>query len=335
MTGSYDLLGVWTDLEPDDFLAIGIMKHAMRLAKTCVVVVGEGRRSKREMALGLLRALDIKADVVQGQPSSKDYPPLMHDLFDPIENASAEAERPTLFSLLRDSSNPLVVCMKPPRELMQLPIEVTSKITLICYGSFNFRALGALMPEWANMINTAFKEAIVYESFLVSGPQNSISAANSELFDLIERGAFANKPNSTFWLSLKIAARVWNKHIADDCLETIVTLATQMQEDLAQTNWEALRAKKLRLEDRNLKPLVDIIDNEGKQMVLADCALAAALCTNVNATVRRGQRLSFDANGYTQFTPDPAGKVGFFESRSFGIVVKWVVDACESQIGAF
>lgn len=336
--GAYDLVVVMSDLEPDDLLAFHIMADALRKAKKCVVVVGEGNVSKRGMCLALLKEIGVEqATVIDGQTSDKDFPlPLRRAFAGHAVDTELDAspvvdavQQLLLETAVLDSASPLVICLKPPRELLTMPSALQAKLTLVCYGSFNFRSLGALKPDWQVLVNARFKETLVYESFLVTGAENSLTDSNSRLFEFALKTAQRNDASSTFWNGLLKAVRSWNKHIARDCLETIETLAREMCTDLEQNDWPALRAKKIRLGDRNWKVVSNIIDAESRQMVLADCALAAALCTDVPVQVRRGQQLSFDANGYTQFTAKDGGRVGVFEPVPFATMVNWVFDACQ------
>lgn len=337
IAGEHDLIVVETDLEPDDVLALRIMADVLRAALKCVVVVGEGNLSKRAMCEALLKEIGVTAQVIEGQRSDKDFPPALLRVFrghpqgeqselSPLEEGVNQL---LLTTRVRDSEAPLFICMKPPRELLSLPRDLQEKVTVICYGSFNFRALGALAADWQTLVNTCFKETLVYESFLVTGAQNSLTAENSSLFDSALKMAQRNDASSPFWCGFLDAVRIWNKHIAVDCLETIERLACEMRGDLDRNDWAALRSKKIRLGDRNLKVVNNIIEAESRQMVLADCALAAALCLDVNVSVRRKQRMVFDANGYTTFVPDENGRVGFFEPVPFDTMVAWVVAACK------
>lgn len=337
LAGEYDLLVIATDLEPDDLLAMRFLADALRAASKCVVLVGEGNLSKRAICEALLKEIGVVAQVIEGQRSDKDFPLAMLRVFRGHPQGEQSEQTPLeegvnqllLQTRLRDSSAPLVICLKPPRELLALTKDVQQKLTLVCYGSFNFRALGALAADWQVLVNTCFKETLVYESFRATGAENSLSNQNSGLFDCALKMAQRNDASSPFWAAFFEAVRIWNKHIAVDCLETIEKLARQMRGDLDRNDWTALRAKKIRLGDRNLKVVNNIIEAESLQMVLADCALAAVLCLDVNVSVRRKQSMHFDDNGYTQFVDDENGRVGFFEPVPFTTMVAWVVAACK------
>lgn len=331
--GNYDTVAVMTDMEPDDILAFHVMAGALNAAPKRFVVVGEGSVAKRDMCQNMLADLGVNAPVIDGCESGKDFPLSLVTAFGmPIASSSAERNKdqvaPTMESLLASSESPLVICIKPPRELLNISSQLQEKLTVVCYGGFNFRALNTHRNEWQALVNMRFKETIVYESFLVTGPQNSLSAANSLLFARAIAAAKTDSMTSGFWRGLLNAVKLWNAHIAFDCLETVEVLAKQMRDDLAREDWDALRSKKMRLEDRNLKVVASIIDAESCQMVLADCALAAALCTAVPVTVRRGQSLSFDSNGYSRFEASDGGRVGVFEPVPFATMIEWIEAAC-------
>lgn len=331
----FGYVAVFKDNEPDDYLAVGLLAPYLRKIKKLLVVVGEGKLSKVGLTRTFLATLGLDhATVVGGDRSTKDYPPEMISAFGaPQSEATADAEA-QIISFLSTSPNPLLIVLKPPRELLAVAAtrpDLFSQATIVMYGSFNIRALGADKQRLLELVNTLALRTIIYETFLATGEKNSLekkrkanddddgSPGGFELFELMEQNA--DKP---FWNGLLRSIKAWNNHIIGDCLDSIAESAQDMKQKLGG-RWDDLKKSKARFE-RNWKVAQNIIGAESMQMVMADCGLASILLHSQPAAGVRGN-LAFDGD-YTKPEPSVTGRCFFPTNLGYKTVAQRIYEQC-------
>ena len=240
---------VFTDLEPDDCLAISIMNKE----RVTAWVVGEGRclpekATRLEELVG-----DECVEVYLGRESNKE--------FAETHKATHEFE---LFNLRRLLDVDTVVMLKPPRELMQYfctrprdAKEMYGKLTLIYYGSFNTRCLfddGFTHDEVLAFLSS-FKAAYIFESYLAV-QQDSIITDKDAIEHIRQLPHMAEIMDD------------WDAFIVQDCQDTCMGIDVQFPASIAPYHPEYARYM------RNRKCYDYIMGiGVGKQMVLADIGL--------------------------------------------------------------
>lgn len=278
-----------TDLEPDDVLALYI------LPKAEYYVVGEGNANiKYNRMIQYSKLLEtLNATIIQGMNSDKDFV-LDGKEFDDLTNDICYTDYMTEFKRFCKLDNPIMVSLKPMRELLDEynkdPTGIknlVSNITLYVYGSFNFRCiLGQYKTQLLDLLS-AFKKVCLYESYYVSGSNNSINKTNTpELYELISK-----TNNAYFKLLLKLTHN-WNISIIEDCRSTLNS--ENCSSDTAE---------------RENKIINSILGNEDFQFVIADFGLAAIYDKIEPIPITN---LNFD-NWYTAFkeTTEPTSLYAF------------------------
>lgn len=304
-----DCLIVMTELEPDDVLAIILLLRNLRRKLPILIVVGEGRVNKVDMARCIVRDYEFKfqIEIVQGFYSDKDYPLEALEIYETKINLSEPTAVETIITYLNIYKNPFILGIKPPRELLVIDRNLLSHVTLAQYGSFNLRCLFKTYKDIniSNWLNTSFKEVFLYESFFATGLENSVS--DKQLFEII----------SFKYEELYKLIKVWNDHISTDCLDSIVDNCTKLK----TSEWDE---KKILLNkiDRSLKIVKNIVDANNKQMVLADFALVVLLLNDSSKYDLRVGEIAFDEFGYTTINDKPDGKV----TIPCNVNVKYIVD---------
>ena len=317
-TRALDACVVMTDLEPDDILALYLLREQLAaFGSRLLVIVGESSASKVELATVILRLLGVEAAMVlQGEVSDKEYPSTMYGAFgvsSEYKPRFRESIMTKVDAFLVAVAAPLFIIMKPPHELWVIKSEYLARATVVMYGGFNFRALSREeLGTLTYMFNTLFFESIVYESFHATGAANALTHANTSLFKYMHEQA----NSSPFWRGLRSAVDAWNGSIIADCLETVSRLSREMIVDFKAGDWAKLHSKKRRIEDRNWKVVASIVDADGQQMVFADCAMASVLSSTDAVPGVRGH-LAFSGDGYTIAEADADGRVFFVKGMDF------------------
>jgi len=307
----HDALLILTDLEPDDVLAIYILRKRLDAAFPILVVLGEGDLNKTGMADGLFTQLGFtNFKTIQGPYSNfeyysnYEYPNEAIHIFG--DNVGKQFQANIYFEeiekFLGEFVSPLILGIKPFTELLNVDPTVLSKCVLAMYGGFNLRCMtnNCLEESVAKLINNAFKYVILYETFFVTGEQNSINKNNApKLFetlvtsqDLVLRGI------------VKLMG-IWNDHIADECLKTISDVCCDIRRKWPERQFKELKEHIDQIQKRHLKIVNSIVDAESTQMVLADFGLTALLVWD---SVQFGEvktgNISFDSMGYTIHTQE-------------------------------
>lgn len=313
-----------SDLEPDDLLAVYVLlKRGYSLDQ---VVVGEGdSRIKLERFLAYWAMLhaefprQVPADpaVLRGLSSKKPFPGDGQDVSDDDallvraaarekdedESTVCEAYRTRLVAYLERHEAPLVIQLKPMRELLavweSIPHALRLKTTLAHYGSFNYRSLmDKADPVGSHarieaMLRSGFGRVVVYESFLATGAQNSITR---DSMPALYRALDAFASSSPFLDCMKRLTLAWNQHCLERCQKSVAWYDKKPQ-PLSDMDREARH--------RSLKIVDGIQKSLDSQMVLADSGLALVLENNETFSDQCVPAdLSFDvATGYTQHVP--------------------------------
>lgn len=164
---------VFTDLEPDDLIALTIIKDMD------IVIVGEGNANiKYERAKKYLPNITI----LEGMSSKNIFPNDGKDVGIIMKDETkANYDENNMIKIITDNTCQLII-MKPPRELYNIwkkfPM-LMNKHTTYLSGSFNLRSLvGRSNPdEWNNVILflESFNKCFIYENHHAIGPNNNIT----------------------------------------------------------------------------------------------------------------------------------------------------------------
>jgi hypothetical protein len=255
---------VLTDLEPDDVQALGILARRWPIFDVRTVLVGEGNpTAKVAVARDLLAALQYKdVRVAPGCASTKLFPG-EEVLKGNADDAPYDAANALLAALEAAGPAPVLVCLKPPREmqvaLAEFPdraVKVFGRTTLVMYGSFNLRALGySHTLPLVQDATTPFQRVLLYETHACRGVPN----LNPRTVPGLE-GWFA-RWRPAFAALLWQRCRVWDADILRDCIETCAS------EELEGRRGSPLWA-------RNDKCRAEVEAHAGRQFVPADGVLA-------------------------------------------------------------
>jgi len=269
---------VETDLEPDDVLALMMLKNID------YYVVGEGNADiKYDRMIRYCELLGNKgAIVIKGQNSDKLFENDGKE-FDVLENKICIEDYLHNFMKFASMKDPIMFSLKPMRELLTeyrkdpvLIKQFTKNIELYVYGGFNFRCiLKTHEKELLELLNS-FKKVHIYESFYVSGEFNSINKTN---FPKLYQYIMEHAAEPSYQTLLKLTYN-WNDYLYHDISKWIDTV--QKDSDIYK---------------RNMKIMKDIQDNMTFQYVLADFGLTAIYQTIESTPVTN---LRFEKS-YTKF----------------------------------
>ena len=222
-------VAVFSDLETDDLLAIGmIVEQCRAMQQECelLLVTGESDPLKKEeLGWDLCQCLMedypemLRATCFAGDGSKKDYPFLKEG--DVQQEAT---HRQFTGTTLSDFDPDEVYLMKPMRECGRLAAagelrRLTRAPLIFCYASFNVRTLDPTGPEtlfplreWLG-VHTPFRWL---ESFDCVGQRNSMNGkTDPEVFTALAA-------SKLHWVDLtRRVMRRWNEHIIEDCRDTL------------------------------------------------------------------------------------------------------------------
>lgn len=318
------LIWLETDLEPDDVLATWILIRRGFLPST--IVVGEGRcatkAERMERYVGMLREEklvpnDHKISIIQGQSSDKLFADDGKE-FTPVAGGGAGdgSEDPRqyvkeLTAYLASTDRPLLVALKPPRELalcLTLAKTDVSKCDLWLYGSFNLRCLLNSQKDadtkfgWIHK----FQSTMLYESFHATGERNSIH-------DKVMPNLFARlrslAKTSVYMATLFKLIGLWNRHILKECMEDCTRHAKSGAQDRL--------ARSTKIVD-SVKPFID------SQMVLADMALVAVAG---ESSTWKPVDVTWNAQGYSVLESNDKSPIHVCRNLDWDALEKALVNA--------
>ena len=197
--------------------------------------------------------------IIQGIGSDKEFS-LDGKEFDNLQNETGNENYLARFVEFATSPNPVMFSFKPMRELLneyaknpEYIKQLVSNITLYVYGSFNFRCLASLDKTTLLDLLSQFKKICIYESYFVSGNNNSMNKSNAPALY-----KYLSENKNEYVNALTKLTYNWNKSILDDMIESLKD----------QTLDEYTRS-------RHQKVVDSITGNEEFQYVIADFGLAA------------------------------------------------------------
>lgn len=318
----------FTDLEPDDMMALWLLPEHLKQQKW-IFIVGEGDSSHKvdrmveilnDPQMGFIKYHQADYhNVIVGFQSDKDHPgekPI--DKRTNIQNNTSiiNSVRASLIEVERTGGRGFM--LKPATEMFQMYLNgdnVQYSIPWVWYGSFNLRSLIFKYNEIPETINRFVNEVgfdLIYESYLATGSQNSINGHEIGM--------------SLFPKIIQEYIIVWNKYMADDCVRSINKIVRRQypmftHQDIETTStfvgnedvfFENERERNYY--HRNFKCLKDIINSNYLQFVFADVALMLVFRLRFyeeykNETlsfVRQGRYHMLDG-GYSSFVPLPKG----------------------------
>jgi hypothetical protein len=293
-----------TDLEPDDVQAMYILHQ--RGYKFHTIVVGEGDTKIKVQRIHKYMQLLGQKDytVIEGMASDKKF---KYDGKE-FEGSSNDDDvdiltdslhyrdyyKPQLVTYIKEVENPVMICLKPLRELIEVQDQckdLFQSIRLFLYGSFNFRCLYkryGVKQACQNIVNllSCFKQVCIYESFLAIGPINSINYKTMpKLYAAIK--AYADH-NEYLAVWKKLLLEFWNEDLIESCKSTIDKISTSTMDSRTRTKLA-----------RSKKTLDDLTTYREFQTVLADNALCCILDHPKFLDRLKQVILSFDEDGYT------------------------------------
>lgn len=229
-------IGVLTDLEPDDLIAIAALPQAQ------FYLVGESdprvKWARMRRYLAILFEHPEESVVIAGTPSDRVFSREGGEFYDglvlPDHPTNTLKGKPiyedscTVRGLvyvkralikLSESDAPMLIILKPPRELLMLYEEskvafrnIAQHIDLLCYGGFNFRALDDDYDNLQNVLG-AFRSVRIYDRSICSPEQLAVTgdcATLPEVHRIIQGGANRAHP---FWTAVQAAIGDWNREI--------------------------------------------------------------------------------------------------------------------------
>jgi len=250
--------------------------------KNIAFIVGEGssiiKSSRMSVYVQLMQISECM--IIKGYDSDKDYE---YDGYDVLSKKSIEQLREIDSKQKKnyDSThaqilhilefNPIIIMMKPPRELVELFLKnknIFKNTMMFLYGGFNIRCLfGKYSKDTIKEFISSFKGVIFYESFFAIGEANNINNIDINfdcmpdyLLDLIEK---------------------WNISINSYCKNVV-----------ANTN-------NLEVIKRNNKIIDSIEKSRGRQFVDADCGMVLTMLSNIPYEYCYPCNIDFDENNYS------------------------------------
>lgn len=279
----------FTDLEPDDLLAIRVIQHKWQPCHH-TLVLGEGdmsRGNKFAVAQKLLGFFPKTTfEIIRGESSDKEYPIVVDSPVLPEYSTWS-------VDLIKDvcSKCQIVFSLKPPRELVALPRDVRfPDAVLRAYGSFNFRTMKLTKEDVDELVNR-FHDAFVIESFACIGENNSVG---KDFF----AGRAPSTPEKTEFLAFfRQVMEQWNRFIYDDCVSDVLTASKALYEK------GELDVKEVNRFMRNAKVALALQPQMDGQFVLADPIVAMI----PERWCVRSALVSMEP--YPTYTPYPYGQI--------------------------
>ncbi len=336
---------IFTDLEPDDVLAIyTLLKYKKQ--KFVLFIVGEGNSNIKVERMSYFAKL-MKNDgvlenyrILKGFPSEKDY--FNEGLAESIELKEIphcltynDVFNDDFFkNKILENETFNMIYIKPVYELLFIPDNIANLTHFICYGSFNIRTVSISknpieFPKIDNtmtykimedLINNKFKSTFLFDTFNAFGSNNSINGTkNPEFFLKLEN---SNQESLKYFYKLML---YWNMHILDDCIDTMRSILPCNKTE--NDNWKTFdlnceefknldEKQRIRFEHYNLKPALNIFPNINKQFVNADTGLISVLLDESTTNKLEHNVISFNEQGYPQISQSNCDKYVYLYKSS-------------------
>ena len=293
-------LWIETDLEPDDVLAIDILKK--KNYDISVYVCGEGDiDNKMNRLLYYYKNIytDFSDKFIKGIGSNKDFP---EPYTEPI-NSKNIINNINYIDNLKEFiiENNTIIIIKPPRELYQAYLnnreetkKIMSNINCYMYGSFNLRSLNVNDLNDLKEFLLSFKNLYIFETYYAFGNDNTVNINNYLNFHYL-------KKNKNF----DEITKQWNEYCIKDCIDTCNSIINKNNKTIISLNnlpdeiTANLNNNDKEKYNRNFKCYESIKIYNDNQFVMADVGLA--LCFN-NNKYWTPVNINFDNNGYTILT---------------------------------
>ena len=359
----YSHIAITTDLEPDDMLGLlPVLLHAKKTFDSTgsypigLIVVGEGhsgiKMKRMEKFIEVARTSNliphgVKIDIAQGYGSEKDFLCDGEEYFSKeriqqwrdggLEATSVDGKK-KLVDFLNDHQNPLILQLKPARELLEIAANpetatLVGKADTFIYGSFNIRLLMKTNTKevLANFLHR-FNKTIFFENFYAYNEledskgarvKKSLEQANyptlynkmmnqkhpiiRDIVKLIDLWNQNTLDGDEKYLLEKFAVKGLGDTLKDEVKKIYQTPYSQENEDRFIQILNDIKyndaAEKGRYE-RKLNKWKNIKPNQDFQMVNADTgAMFVAVANSAHYKLEQS-RLSYNAKGYTQIDPD-------------------------------
>jgi hypothetical protein len=292
------LLWVETDLEPDDILAIDVLR---KKREVYAYVCGEGNVDKKMNRLSHYYGQTPAQLFIKGKGSDKDFPEPYDstDVSKPNANLKTANEYMSELTTFSNAKGSTMVIIKPPREIYEQfllnPTEtkkLLSNMDCYMYGSFNLRSLKANKEQLKDFLSS-FRCLYIFETHYGLGSKNSV---NPDIFK-----AYSSLANAKHFTEI---SKQWNDYIVTDCKDTCNSIINKTDDQIVSLDKlpEEILSK---LDDnqkaryhRNYKCYEDVSKYNENQFVMADIGLALCFEKELWTPVT----IDFDDKGYTQLT---------------------------------
>jgi len=304
-------IALFTDLEPDDMIAMQVLNQRGLIPK--FLFVGEGDSNiKYARAARYCRALGWRNTTIMKSYGSDKLFPGEEFL---VNNSTLPPQKQIKDIKTELAEIETYICLKPPRELYDWHImgepNLLKDKKLVIYGSFNLRTLkdkykDSAAISWIFDTSKPFKEVILYESHggIKNAKTNSFSPESTpRLINAIISNV------SHFSLLTQQCMAQWDQYMIDDCLNT-------MKECDKNLDDPDIKAKY----DRNKKCYESVVKFMGKQFVAADPVLALIYDNPQFSEFK--QPVDVDVSGrYPVITDNPDSSVFIYRGLNWHHVV--------------
>lgn len=368
---NYENVAIATDLEPDDVFALAILfKEANRIYSTSsqskypidLIVVGEGnttiKRLRMEMLLQKYFDLPpgVSVRVVEGRATTDNiFTYDGEELFEKetlknIPFPLMEQERhatEVLQTWAEHAENPFIIQLKPASELLALPPDVTRKITLLFYGSFNIRkmidtkasSLSMQLELLMSHFSQNFSKVAILESFGTLGNQPCVSSEFGWTHKIAQIVAHSDDAFIRMFYTL---TNHWNAYSLDKILQEGEQITQQLAQETntkelselhtaivqLQKKWSSERFEQIfnkissaEVSNGNLawKTLIRKFElakkiKSGVQFTFADILVAMAATNTTHLFHATPIHPVYDDNGFLIPIPDPNSNIVYYDA---------------------
>lgn len=205
---------IYTDLEPDDLLALAILfAHLSKYSQIDLrIVVGGGRISKVIMMRNMMRYFKLTNFVVcEGDRSDAEYPEQLLRVFGEFYLRPGA----DIFHPIDESRTNIIMALKPVLEVLRLDDAICTNSILFAYGSFNFRSIGQTNQTLLQNKLSKFQHVMLFERILSITDNNddSMSYYNYISSPIYRRLLRLMEEGNPLWGGIVESSQIWNQHI--------------------------------------------------------------------------------------------------------------------------